>query len=294
MRSRLGLVLSVGAVAWALFAAQAAPAQIVTVGDPLTATFSPNSVGSPPATLANFALQTGANVTSPVTGRIVRWRITQATGGPFRLRVLAPVGGTNYMGVGTSGPETPSSTAMQTFATNLPISAGQLVGLDLTTGSDQIGVSSTIGSGAMYGTWSPPLAEGETRALTYFGASDTEVGFNADVATAPSNAFSFGKLNRNKKKGTARVPVFVPGPGTLSLTGKGVKTQRAGGGAAASLAVSGAGKVNVLVKPRGKLKKKLRKKGTARVRISVTYTPTGDLPGIPNTQTEKIKLNKTR
>src|SRR5262245_33196376 len=36
----------------------------------------------------------------------------------------------------------------------------------------------------------------------------------------PSNRFSFGKLKRNKKKGTAKLPVTVPGPGTLTYAGK--------------------------------------------------------------------------
>jgi hypothetical protein len=38
---------------------------------------------------------------------------------------------------------------------------------------------------------------------------------------SPSNAFSFGKLKRNKRRGTATLIVLVPGPGELALTGKG-------------------------------------------------------------------------
>ena len=68
--------------------------------------------------------------------------------------------------------------------------------------------------------------------------------------------------------------VHVPGPGTLSLTGNGLKTQRPGG-AAASRAVNAAGTVKPLVKPKGKTKHKLSKKGKAKVKVSVTYTPTG-------------------
>lgn len=293
MRAHLSLRLLVGAVAWALFAAQAAPGQIVTVGNPLTATFSPNSAGVPPATLANFVLpEVGANVTSPITGMIVRWRITQATGGPFRLRVLAPGGGTTYTSVGTTEPRTPLGTDTQSFPATLPISAGQLIGLDLTTASDQIGVASIGVSGATYGSWSPLLADGETRALTFFGSSDTEIGFNADVATIPSNADTLGKVKLNKHKGTATLAVTVPGPGTLSLTGKNVKPQRSTREATASQAVTAAGTVKLRIKPKGKAKKKLNKSGKAKVKVSVTYTPTGDAPGSPNTQTKRVKLVK--
>ena len=66
----------------------------------------------------------------------------------------------------------------------------------------------------------------------------------------PSNEFSFGKSKKNKRKGTAKLTVNVPGPGEveLSKTGK-VKpaTERAGS----------QGQVKLLVKPRGKAKAKL-------------------------------------
>ena len=45
------------------------------------------------------------------------------------------------------------------------------------------------------------------------------------------------------------------------------------------------------VKPRGKAKKKLRKKGKVTVNAKVTFTPTGDSPG---TESTKIKLVKRR
>ena len=44
-------------------------------------------------TWTNTRLAPGANLTSPADGTIVRWRIVEATGGPFYLRVLTPVGG---------------------------------------------------------------------------------------------------------------------------------------------------------------------------------------------------------
>lgn len=79
-------------------------------------------------------------------------------------------------------------------------------------------------TGSTVSVWTPALADGATGAPSPLPSS--EVGFNADVATEPPNAFSFGTLKRNKSKGSATLAVKVPGPGTLSLTGKGVKTQR--------------------------------------------------------------------
>ena len=50
--------------------------------------------------------------------------------------------------------------------------------------------------------------------------------------TLPSNEFTIGKAKLNKDKGTAKLPVEVPGPGTLELAGKLVKGKQATAGAA--------------------------------------------------------------
>jgi hypothetical protein len=106
----------------------------------------------------------------------------------------------------------------------------------------------------------------------------------------PSNQFSFGKLKRNTKKGTATLAVSVPGPGSLDLTGKGVKAQRTG--AVARLpakAVTAAGTVKLKIVPKGKTKKKLSKSGSAKVKLTVTFTPTG---GAAASQKKTVKLKK--
>jgi tripartite motif-containing protein 71 len=99
----------------------------------------------------------------------------------------------------------------------------------------------------------------------------------------PSNQFSFGKLKRNLKKGTAKLTVAIPGPGGLQLAGKLVKAN------AKSAANSGDEKLSI--KPRGKAKRKLGAVGKAKLTISVTFTPTG---GDPNTRAKKLKLKLKR
>jgi DNA-binding beta-propeller fold protein YncE len=111
--------------------------------------------------------------------------------------------------------------------------------------------------------------------------------FGEAAATAkPSNVFSFGKLKRNKKKGTATLTVNVPNPGELTGSGKGAEVARAAG-AVTSKAVS-TGNVQLLIRAKGK-KKKLNETGKVKLKVAVTYTPTG---GDPNTQTRKLKLRK--
>jgi hypothetical protein len=102
------------------------------------------------------------------------------------------------------------------------------------------------------------------------------------AAPSPSNEFSFGEVKRNKRKGTAMLTVNVPGAGELDLTEtKNVKADDE------SAVASGTEKL--LVKPKGKAKKKLIGKGKAKVKAEVTFAPDG---GTPNTEDTKIKLVK--
>ena len=98
----------------------------------------------------------------------------------------------------------------------------------------------------------------------------------------PSNEFSFGKVKKNKKRGTAKLTVIVPGPGGLELA----KTKKVKGDEERTEAQ---GSVKLAVKSRGKAKRKLNRRGKAKVRAEVTYTPDG---GQPNTDSKKVKLVK--
>ena len=112
-------------------------------------------------------------------------------------------------------------------------------------------------------------------------------GNNAPAPVEPSNEVSLGKPKLNKKKGTAKLPVTVPGPGTLALTGKDVVAQRAARERARP--VVAAGTVKLLVKAKGKAKRRLNDTGKAKVKVTITYTPTG---GSPASEKKAIKLRK--
>jgi len=111
--------------------------------------------------------------------------------------------------------------------------------------------------------------------------------------TPPSNTITLAGAKLNRKKGTATIPVTVPGPGTLTLTGKGVASQRPVGvsrPATAARTVSAPGIVNLLVKAKGKTKKTLFSTGKAKIKLTITFTPTG---GSAASQTKTVKLKKT-
>ena len=126
------------------------------------------------------------------------------------------------------------------------------------------------------------LADGATAppANTYTG----ELAFNAEVA--PSNNFTLDRTTRNKKKGTA----------TLNLPSQPGRPERVGERRKGCLGRRGvisksvtAGPAQLLIRAKGKKKRKLNETGKVKLNVAVTYTPTN---GNPNTQSVKVKLKK--
>ena len=101
------------------------------------------------------------------------------------------------------------------------------------------------------------------------GATDTAIeAYSTPVWLLPSNAFSFRRFKANRKKGTATLRVRVASPGRVKLTGPGLKPAQA--------RVSKKNQtVTLKLRPRAGLKKKLRKRGRAKIKVRVVNTPTG-------------------
>jgi NHL repeat-containing protein len=103
----------------------------------------------------------------------------------------------------------------------------------------------------------------------------------ATPASTPNNKFRLGKARLNRKKGTAKLPVTVPGPGTVQALGKLIRK--------ATLTAPRAGYFVLSVKARGKAKRVLKENGKSRVELTVTFTPTG---GEPNVMTANVTLRR--
>jgi hypothetical protein len=106
----------------------------------------------------------------------------------------------------------------------------------------------------------------------------------------PSNDIGFGKVKLNLSRGTATLPVQVPGPGTLALGGSGIVKQ----GPLQTLrpqdkAVASASRVVLKIRAKGRKKKWLASRGRVTLAARVTFTPTG---GTPNTEVKRVKLRK--
>lgn len=180
-RSRFWLAGVVAAIAMAL-SASGAQASTVTVGSVLPIEYTSSPFGQV-KTMFNTALpERGANLTSPVSGAIVRWRIQGAKGGPFYLRVLHPNGGGAYSSAGTSGGATPSGIGLQVFTANLPIKAGDQIGIDPTNPTDEIGIAPVPNSS--FGFIFPPPPDGATVAPNGTGTGEIEL--SAEVQPTPT------------------------------------------------------------------------------------------------------------
>lgn len=178
--------------------ATAAEAATVTVGSPLTADFNGQVGCGGACTMANVALgEPGANLTSPVNGTIIRWRVTTAGmgTGTYALRVLRPSGG-QFIGAGTSAANV-TSAGPQTFTANLPIQAGDLIGVD-SPGSPS-DVAAAQGTGSKAHTWFPPVPDGSMSGTGTDAPLNPELALNADVQY-PDPPTTPAKKCKKKKK----------------------------------------------------------------------------------------------
>jgi hypothetical protein len=188
------------AVAAALSAWSAsAQAATVTVGDPMTLPLDGGFVGNNGATItaANTTIQEpGAHVTSPVNGTIVQWRALPTGTGEYALRVLRPNGAGRYTGAGKAA-QNISTPGDYTFSANLPIQAGDLIGLDMPNQGGVQGSGASVPQGVV-SFWIPALPEGSTLApLDTF--SSAEFAFNA-VVQYPDPPATTPKAKCKKKK----------------------------------------------------------------------------------------------
>jgi hypothetical protein len=104
-------------------------------------------------------------------------------------------------------------------------------------------------------------------------------------STNGSNKFSFGKVKLNRRNGSAILPVKVPGAGRLSAKGEGSPASgRAGASRARKLVklikpvtvgVARAGTVKLRLQPTNAARGILELKQKLRVKVAVTYAPTG-------------------
>ena len=182
------LRISLGLLSLGLAAAATAPsvsdAALTTIGPQTLITGTENNMSM--GTFIEYSLPGPApEYVSPIDGTIVTWRIASGSSSPVRLRVLRPVGGGKFAGVGTSAVQTTNGSPPDTFATNLPIKAGDIIGLDNET---QALIFTKDVPGAFPKVFTPALADGAAAAepkAVIGGGMGLKLEINADIQPTP-------------------------------------------------------------------------------------------------------------
>ncbi len=163
--------------AFACTGAEAAP---ITVGSPIQGEIFPLATNAPGTLIQTRLPEAGARVVSPVDGAVIRWRTGKGKG-PFTMDVVTPNSDGTYTQTAVSAPATAGGGSVETFPTELPIKAGQAVGISV-LGDGELGV---IGAQASYRYYNALLSPGVPTAPnpeegTY------ELAYNADIQPAPT------------------------------------------------------------------------------------------------------------
>jgi YVTN family beta-propeller protein len=99
------------------------------------------------------------------------------------------------------------------------------------------------------------------------------------TVTGTPNRFKLLGVKRHPGKGTATLRLRVPAAGVASLRGKQVKRSRK--------TATGAGVVALAVRAKGSAAERLKRRGTVRVKLAVSFVPRG---GAGSTRMKKVRL----
>jgi hypothetical protein len=146
-------------------------------------------------------------------------------------------------------------------------------------GGDVIQVKSVPGPDSPPPPPPPPPAPAGGGSVDSGGSSGAGAGGGGDGAAAPADSFRIADVRLDRRHGTARITVEVPGPGTVALAG--VMPQRR--------EAERAGEVTLPVLPRRGSRRLLERRGWVRVRLTVTFVPGG---GPPSSRGLSLRLKK--
>jgi hypothetical protein len=223
----------------------------------------------------------GQAMASPCDGTITRFRINgiPRPNDHYALRVVTKNTDGSYTGTATSSTVSVATEGVNEYATSLPISTGQEIGLDFLDSTEEHGVRLVGEAGVTGGYFYAFPADGGTAPPTG-NANGWHYLFNADVHCTPSNAFKVLKLTGT----TATVELSSAGTLAIADAAKGkAKTLKP------STATGGPGTVAIGLKLNAAAKAKLAKKGKVKIKAKLTFTPTG---GEAATQVRSFTIKK--
>jgi hypothetical protein len=302
-RFSLAALIAVGALMVAPMGASAA----TQIGE----TFTPTSDCSVDRTRLQSG-SPGAQYAAPSTGVITRWNFEAGASPPqVKFKVGRPAGGADFTIIGESTLMTPvASPPLNSYLTQIPVQAGDVIGLYTTTvssdcGRAQAGYSFHFKNGDVM----PPT----TTTFSPFGGFQLDVaallepdadqdGFGDEsqdkcvgtpgTANGCPSTVTIDKLKQKGTKPKVKVTTTVPGAGTLEV---GSPSDPALASAAAKRLKPVTTTLTATTKQQLKLTLKLTKSaigklenaGKLKLKVKAVYTPVG---GPPGSQTKKTKL----
>jgi hypothetical protein len=225
----------------------------------------------------------GNSFVVPGTGTITSWshNATMGANQQLTMKLFRKVGDPATYTALAHDTRALTASTLNTFPTSIPVRPGDVLGSNsLSTGATACTVAV---ANEPYLIRNPGLADGESQPFTPITGSR----LNISAVFEPTNTFTLGGTTRNKKKGTATITADLPNAGELTASGNGVKAASAGQ-AVISKSVT-VGQAQLLIKAKGKKNKTLNETGKVKLKVAITYTPTG---GDPSTQSTKLKLRK--
>jgi hypothetical protein len=286
-RLRTGLRTAIGVTTAATLLVVAAPASgVVTlghVGDPTGTDCGPNYDFLQPNGSA------GNSYTVPGAGMITSWTMFGAgpAGQMFTLKIFRKVAEpSTYQAVGRAGPQTLTlgGTAGNTFPASIRVGPGDVLGFYGATNHSACGLPDQPHT--TFGQRAGDLADGQS---DFFPIINDGLPLNLQATFVPDNNFKLASISRNKKKGTATLSYDLPNPGTLRAKGSGAKVSFTSTGPIGGVRSPDSPSSLLLIKATGAKRRTLNETGKVKLKLAVTYTPTG---GDPKTIQQKLKLKK--
>ncbi len=300
--SRLALAVTAAAAFGALGAGPTHAGAPIQLGQVSPA--NPGACGT--LNFVQTAVESGRSYEVPNDGTITGWshKGRDTTPGSGRLQVWRPAGGTNYTLIGRSALETFLPSQINSYATAIPVEAGDLLGFR--SSAVLTGCSFAAGPGDLFSFGPDPsdAATGETRDLS---TATSQKRLNVAAILDPDTSVALA-VEAKKKQRVGKLKISISG-GDEAITGEigGKAVAKKGGASVAarkttkkikpksfSVAAGATKTVGVKFNKNRKSVKKLRKllkrkafrkRSTANVRVSAS-----DRAGNSAAETVKIKL----
>jgi len=294
-----------------------AAAETVTVGANLNSppgfagegTCAFNDLGDQPCVIVSTKIAGSANLTAPCDGTVVRFRLNGNVkpGNSYSIRVMRRnSSGNDFASLAKSAAVQIQQGGINEYVTNLPIAAGNHIGIDFENSSEEAGLRWVFDSGLYEQLVYRPFDPSGTDSTPDF-IEQSQYLFNADVEckgsgqsqgppTEPNKSFTIGKVVGRS------VLVDVGSLGQVTIV-DGSKSPKAKASAASkgkrakpkllkpSSARGGSGEIKVPLKLTKAATAILKEKGKVKVTAHVTFTPDG---GTPSSKTKKLTIKRKR